>query len=47
MYKPKPSHPCDMPAPGTVLKALVLNGSLAYYAQLLKQHPLVPKTAAA
>ena len=28
MYKPKPVAPCDMPAPGTRLQALVLNASL-------------------
>ncbi len=30
MYKPKPCHDCDMPAPGTVLRALVLNASLKH-----------------
>jgi multimeric flavodoxin WrbA len=30
MYKPKPSHQCDMPAPGTPLRALVLNASLKH-----------------
>jgi multimeric flavodoxin WrbA len=28
MYKPKPCRPCEMPAPGTSLTAVVLNGSL-------------------
>jgi multimeric flavodoxin WrbA len=28
MYKPKPTAPCAMPAPGTPLRALVLNASL-------------------
>jgi len=28
MYKPKPLRPCAMPAPGTPLRALVLNASL-------------------
>jgi multimeric flavodoxin WrbA len=30
MYKPKPARPCDMPAPGTPLKVLVLNASLKH-----------------
>src|SRR5437762_166136 len=30
MYKPKPTHACDMPAPGMPLKALVLNASLKH-----------------
>jgi multimeric flavodoxin WrbA len=30
MYKPKPCAPCDMPAPGTPLQALVLNASLKH-----------------
>jgi multimeric flavodoxin WrbA len=30
MYKPKPCHDCEMPAPGTPLRALVLNGSLKH-----------------
>jgi multimeric flavodoxin WrbA len=30
MYKPKPCHDCDMPAPGTALRALVLNASLKH-----------------
>ncbi len=30
MYKPKPCRTCDMPAPGTSLRALVLNGSLKH-----------------
>jgi multimeric flavodoxin WrbA len=28
MYKPKPCYDCEMPAPGTPLRALVLNASL-------------------
>ena len=34
MYKPKRPRHCDMPAPGTPLKALVLNGSLKHVANL-------------
>ena len=30
MYKPKPCAPCTMPAPGTPLRALVLNASLKH-----------------
>jgi multimeric flavodoxin WrbA len=30
MYKLKPAHPCDMPAPGMPLRALVLNASLKH-----------------
>jgi multimeric flavodoxin WrbA len=30
MYKPKPTAPCAMPAPGTPLRALVLNASLKH-----------------
>jgi len=30
VYKTKPSHDCDMPAPGTPLRVLVLNGSLKH-----------------
>ena len=30
MYKPKRPRPCDMPAPGTPLRVLVLNGSLKH-----------------
>jgi multimeric flavodoxin WrbA len=30
MYKPKPCGPCAMPAPGTPLRALVLNASLKH-----------------
>ena len=30
MYKPKPCGPCVMPAPGTPLRALVLNASLKH-----------------
>ena len=30
MYKPKPCGPCVMPAPGTALRALVLNASLKH-----------------
>ena len=30
MYKTKPCHDCDMPAPGTPLRVLVLNGSLKH-----------------
>ena len=30
MYKTKPSRPCSMPAPGTPLRALVLNASLKH-----------------
>ena len=30
MYKPKPCAPCSMPAPGTPLRALVLNASLKH-----------------
>jgi len=30
MYKPKPCEPCEMPAPGMPLRALVLNGSLKH-----------------
>lgn len=30
MYKTKPCHDCDMPAPGTRLRVLVLNGSLKH-----------------
>jgi multimeric flavodoxin WrbA len=30
MYKKKPCTDCDMPAPGTALKALLLNGSLKH-----------------
>jgi multimeric flavodoxin WrbA len=30
MYKPKPCRPCEMPAPGTPLTALVLNASLKH-----------------
>jgi multimeric flavodoxin WrbA len=30
MYKPKPCHDCEMPAPGTPLRALVLNASLKH-----------------
>lgn len=28
MHETKPCHDCDMPAPGTPLRCLVLNGSL-------------------
>ena len=34
MYKPKRPRRCDMPAPGTPLKVLVLNGSLKHGPQL-------------
>lgn len=34
MYKTKPCHDCDMPAPGTPLRALVLNGSLKHADEL-------------
>jgi multimeric flavodoxin WrbA len=34
MYKPKPPHRCDMPAPGTRLRALVLNASLKHGSDL-------------
>ncbi|MGI9042093.1 MAG: hypothetical protein ACR2HK_13525 [Gemmatimonadales bacterium] len=30
MYKTKPCHDCDMPAPGMPLRVLVLNGSLKH-----------------
>ena len=30
MYRTKPSRPCEMPAPGTSLTAVVLNGSLKH-----------------
>jgi multimeric flavodoxin WrbA len=30
MYKPKPCHDCEMPAPGMRLRALVLNASLKH-----------------
>ena len=33
MYKTKPCQPCDMPAPGMPLKALVLNASLKHEAE--------------
>ena len=34
MYKTKPCHDCDMPAPGTPLRVLVLNGSLKHAGEL-------------
>ncbi len=34
MYKTKPCHACEMPAPGTPLRALVLNGSLKHRTEL-------------
>lgn len=34
MYKPKPCFTCKMPAPGTKLKALVLNASLKHSKEL-------------
>jgi multimeric flavodoxin WrbA len=34
MYKPKPCHDCEMPAPGTPLRALVLNASLKHGKEL-------------
>lgn len=34
MYKPKPSRPCAMPAPGAPLRAIVLNASLKHQPNL-------------
>src|SRR5438105_1754590 len=34
MYRPKPMRPCEMPAPETELKVLVLNASLKHEPQL-------------